>query len=154
MARPTTTLTPGQKRAEKAERVRKVLDAALNSDGQTESDTDVSDTDESDVDTDEAWQWIYETEPEPEAELENGKTPETPSRRQNVREAVKYQQGSKVAVRRRADGLECRIGDCVLLNAPGSKVPWVGMLISFVGRDEDGDECAEFMCKNYPPTTY
>ncbi|RDL42026.1 p-loop containing nucleoside triphosphate hydrolase [Venustampulla echinocandica] len=146
MPRPTTTLTPQQERTEKAERVRKVLNAALNSDGQNESDTDVSETDvsdsdKSDADDDEPWEWIYSGG----AELEKEKAPETPCRRQQVRDAVKCQRGSKIGVRRRADGLECRIGDSVLLNAPGSKVPWVGMLISFVGRDEDGDECAEFM---------
>jgi hypothetical protein len=41
--------------------------------------------------------------------------------------------------------LECRIGDCVLLTAPGNSSDWVGMIKGFTGQDSDGDELAEFV---------
>ncbi|CAG8953211.1 hypothetical protein HYFRA_00003412 [Hymenoscyphus fraxineus] len=49
-----------------------------------------------------------------------------------------------VAFQRKTDGLECRVGDCVVLvGSDGNN--WVGLLKRFVGKDDEGDECAEFV---------
>lgn len=51
-----------------------------------------------------------------------------------------------VAFRRKADGFECRVGDCLeVMGSDGNN--WVGLLRRFVGRDDEGDECAEFVCR-------
>lgn len=51
-----------------------------------------------------------------------------------------------VAFRRKTDELECRVGDCLeVMGSDGNN--WVGLLKRFVGRDHEGDECAEFVCR-------
>jgi hypothetical protein len=132
-----TPLTPQQKRSKKAELARKLSKAAL----ENESDS----SDEESEDEDGHWERIYETK--------KGKGPgldkEGPtSKKRQGRKTSEQQEGNIVGARRKDDGLECRVGDCVLLKAADGSVPWVGMIMQFTGADVDGDDCANFLCKS------
>jgi hypothetical protein len=131
-----TQLTPQQKRAKKAELARKLSKAAL------ENESDSSDG-ESEVEGGH-WERIYETKKGKAADLDKeGPT----SKKRQGRKTSEQQEGNIIGARRKDDGLECRVGDCVLLKAADGSVPWVGMIMQFTGADVDGDDCANFLCK-------
>ena len=113
-----TPQTPRRRQAQKQELAKKILDAALESEEEDEDDN--------------PWEWIYGMG------LKSGKTPRT-------QDPTKSEGGKKIGFRWKDSGIEYMIGDCVLLNAPGSAQPWVGMIKEFVGKDDEGDECAAFM---------
>jgi hypothetical protein len=119
MPRKAGPQTPKQKQAQKSALAKKILDAAL-------EESDQEDEEES------HWEWIYETT------LSNGKITTTKDR-------SKSQDGERIGFRKRDDGFEYRIGDCVMLTAPGNSSDWVGMIKGFTGKDSDGDELAEFV---------
>jgi origin recognition complex subunit 1 len=119
MPRKAGPQTPKQKQAQKSALAKKILDAALEDSDQEGGE-------------DSRWEWIYETT------LKNGKISTTKDR-------SKSQTEKKVGFIKREDGLECRIGDCVMLTAPGNNSDWVGMIKGFTGQDHDGDELAEFL---------
>jgi hypothetical protein len=119
--------TSRQKPVQKVALARKVLDAAL---GNSENESD----EENDT-----YEWIYEED-----------DTVTPGEKQNKKTRDGNNKSGKViGFRKPEDGLEYRVGDCVMLNPPGGTLPWVGMIKEFTGLDDDGDQCAEFMCKEY-----
>jgi hypothetical protein len=131
-----TPLTPQQKRSKKAELARKLSKAAL----ENESDS----SDEESEDETGHWERIYETKKGKRA-ASNNEGPTSNKRR--GRKASEQEEGNIIGARRRDDGLECRVGDCVLLKAADGSVPWVGMIMQFTGADVDGDDCANFLCE-------
>jgi hypothetical protein len=122
MPRKAAPQTPKEKQAHKSALAKKILDAALED----------SDEEEEEEWGDRRWEWIYEMT------LKSGKISTT-------RDRSHSQTGKIVGFRRRDNGLECRIGDCVTLAAPGNSSDWVGMIKRFTGQDSDGDELAEFL---------
>jgi origin recognition complex subunit 1 len=133
----TTTLTPPQKRLNKTELANNLFKAALNGDSDSseeESDGEIG-----------HWERIYETNKSYNSDNEAASSKK---RRGKHAIATKQQETNIIGARRRDDGLECRIGDCVLLKAADGSVPWVGMIMQFTGADEDGDDCANFLCKS------
>ncbi|KAH7323736.1 P-loop containing nucleoside triphosphate hydrolase protein [Rhexocercosporidium sp. MPI-PUGE-AT-0058] len=132
------TLTPRQKRADKAERARKLLAGATL---RREDSDDELGTDEH------PWEWIYE---------KNGKKPQDDDdedesadeekaammpRRRKARNSVRSQ-GAIIGAR--MGTFKCRIGDTVLLKAEGQNQSWVGIIHQFL-EDEDGDKSANFL---------
>lgn len=131
-----TPLTPQQKRSKKAELARKLSKAAL----ENESDS----SEEESEDETGHWERIYETKKGKGAASDN----EGPTSKKRQGKKASEQEGNIIGARRRDDGLECRVGDCVLLKAADGSVPWVGMIMQFTGADVDGDDCANFLCKS------
>lgn len=126
----STALTPKQKRQNRNELAKKLAAAAL----KEESGSEEEEEEQSDEETGH-WERIYE---EKNTNTGRGKT------------STKRPERNIIGARRREDGLECKIGDCVLLKAGSGSVPWVGMIMQFVGLDNDGDECANFLCNCSP----
>jgi len=131
-----TTLTPRQKRNDKTELANKLAEAALNGD----SDSSEEESDEEI----EQWERIYETKNAYNSDNEAGSS----KKRRGKQAKPTTKAPNIIGARRRDDGLECRVGDCVLLKAADGSVPWVGMIMQFTGADEDGDDCANFLCKD------
>lgn len=130
-------LTPQQKRSKKAELARKLSKAAL------ENENDSSD--EESEDESGHWERIYEAK----KSSGSGKDDEGHvSKKRQGRKPSEHQEGNIIGARRKEDGLECKVGDCVLLKAADGSIPWVGMIMQFTGADEDGDDCANFLCKS------
>ncbi|TVY51549.1 Origin recognition complex subunit 1 [Lachnellula cervina] len=128
-----TTLTPRQKRINKTELANKLAEAALNGDSdssQQESDEEIG-----------HWERIYETK-----KSNNSDDEAVSSKKRRGKQAKSTtKEPDIIGARRTDDGLECRVGDCVLLKAADGSVPWVGMIMQFTGADEDGDDCANFL---------
>jgi len=128
-------LTPQQKRSQKAELARKLFKAAL--------EKEITSSDEESEDEGGHWERIYESKKSRGAVSDNeGPT----SKRRQGRKNSEQEEGNIIGAKRRDDGLECSVGDCVLLKAADGSVPWVGMIMQFTGADEDGDDCANFLC--------
>ena len=68
---------------------------------------------------DHPWQWIYSTPSAPE--IHKGRSIS----------------GSQDIVGARMGAFECRLGDCVLLKAEGTKEAWVGLVCEFLQQSED-----------------
>lgn len=131
-----TTLTPRQKRINKTELANKLAEAALN-----------GDSDSSEQESDEEighWERIYETKKSNKSDDEAVSS----KKRRGKQAKSTTKEPDIIGARRTDDGLECRVGDCVLLKAADDSVPWVGMIMQFTGADEDGDDCANFLCKD------
>lgn len=137
MAKSSSSLTPRQKQAQKAERARKLLSGAkLKGTAFVEDDV---------------WEWIYKEDEESdedgqpggEIEEEDDNLPRTPSKRRK-REVVK-KAGRKIIGAKRGD-FECHTGDTVLLQNDTGK-DWVAIVYGFVDDEEDTDEkLATFLC--------
>ncbi|TVY45248.1 Origin recognition complex subunit [Lachnellula occidentalis] len=128
-----TTLTPRQKRINKTELANKLAEAALNED---------SDSSEEEFDEEIGhWERIYETK---ESYSSDNEAVASKKRRGKLARST-TKEPNIIGARRRDDGLECRVGDCVLLKAADGSVPWVGMIMQFTGADVDGDDCANFL---------
>ncbi|KAG4433905.1 hypothetical protein IFR05_010602 [Cadophora sp. M221] len=137
MAPKSNTLTPQQKRADKAERARKLLAGATLS--REDSDDELG-TDEH------PWEWIYEKNGKKEQEdgkdesADEEKAAMTP-RKRKARSAVRSQGaiiGAKMGT------FKCKVGDTVLLKAEGQNQSWVGIIHHFL-EDEDGEKSANFL---------
>ncbi|TVY37714.1 Origin recognition complex subunit [Lachnellula subtilissima] len=128
-----TTLTPRQKRINKTELANKLAEAALN--GDSDSSEEASDEEI------EQWERVYETKNTYNSDNEAGSS----KKRRGKQAKPTTKEPNIIGARRRDDGLECRVGDCVLLKAADGSVPWVGMIMQFTGADEDGDDCANFL---------
>lgn len=130
MARQSKPVTPRQKRANKAERARKLLA------GTTLSREDSDD----ELGTDEyPWEWIYEKQGKGEEE-ESADEEKTP-RKRKARNAVRSQ-GEIIGAT--MGSFKCRVGDTVLLKAEGQNQSWVGIIQHFLEND-DGDMSANFL---------
>ncbi|KAH6707648.1 P-loop containing nucleoside triphosphate hydrolase protein [Leptodontidium sp. 2 PMI_412] len=136
MAPKSDTLTPRQKRADKAERARKLLAGATL---RREDSDDELGTDEH------PWEWIYETnekktqDDDEDESADEEKAAMTP-RKRKARNAVRSQGaiiGAKMGT------FKCKVGDTVLLKAEGQNQSWVGIIHQFL-EDEDGDKSANF----------
>jgi len=107
-----STLTPSQKRAQKAERAKKLLNGSKQRAADQGSD-------------DEVWKWIYEggsdeegaADSEDEEETTN---PNTPSKRRKRKAAKISKAGKKIVGAWRAD-FQCRVGDTVLVTNENGK---------------------------------
>lgn len=139
MAPKSDTLTPRQKRADKAERARKLLAGATL---RREDSDDELGTDEH------PWEWIYETnekktqDDDEDESADEEKAAMTP-RKRKARNAVRSQGaiiGAKMGT------FKCKVGDTVLLKAEGQNQSWVGIIHQFL-EDEDGDKSANFSCR-------
>lgn len=138
MPHKTTTATPRQQRAAKAEKARKILAGVARDD----SDDELGDEDH-------PWEWIYEKQEEGEEqavdESEDEEEPATKKRKRSkaIRNVSRQQRimGAKMGK------FKCKIGDCVLLKAEGTNTAWVGIICEFM-EDDEGEKEAKFMCKN------
>ena len=70
---------------------------------------------------DHPWQWIYSRSP-----------PATPQQEKPTPSSLDI-------VGARMGNFECKVGDCVLLKAEGTKEAWVGMICSFI-QEEQGED--------------
>lgn len=139
MPHETTPLTPRQKRAEKAERARKIL--AGGKLGRDDSDDELGTEDH-------PWQWVYEKKEENQDstgesadESDNGeKTPRSTKRRR-----IASKTSGKKIIGARMGNFMCKVGDTVLLKAEGSNAAWVAMIWNFL-EDDEGEKCANFLC--------
>lgn len=144
MPHQTTSLTPRQKRAEKAERAWRIL--AGGKVGRDDSDDELGTEDL-------PWEWIYEQrlqEPENGSSRdasddsgEESKTARTPRKRRSRKIS---RSGERKIIGARMGSFECKIGDTVLLKADGSNAAWVGIIWEFM-EDEDREKSANFLCK-------
>ncbi|KAL5315572.1 hypothetical protein ACEPPN_016440 [Leptodophora sp. 'Broadleaf-Isolate-01'] len=143
MAPKSDTLTPRQKRADKAERARKLLAGATL---RREDSDDELGTDEH------PWEWIYETnekktqDDDEDESADEEKAAMTP-RKRKARNAVRSQGaiiGAKMGT------FKCKVGDTVLLKAEGQNQSWVGIIHQFL-EDEDGDKSANFSYTDINP---
>ncbi|KAG9239464.1 P-loop containing nucleoside triphosphate hydrolase protein [Amylocarpus encephaloides] len=95
-------------------------------------DDDEDDEEEQDSEEDDGdFEWIYERK------LDNGKLVETRNSMESHNEKI-------IGCKRLSDGLEFRVGDCVMITASGSK-KWVAMIVNFIGQDKSGDESATLL---------
>ena len=80
------------------------------------------DSDDELGDEDHPWQWIYSRSP-----------PSTPRQKHSIAPSLDI-------VGARMGDFECRIGDCVLLKAEGTKEAWVGLICNFIQEDHGNDD--------------
>ncbi|EKD16003.1 origin recognition complex subunit 1 [Drepanopeziza brunnea f. sp. 'multigermtubi' MB_m1] len=123
--------TPWQKRADKAERARKLLAGGT----LTREDSD------DELGTDEhPWEWIYARRENGEGDEESADE-ENRSKKRKARSAIKSRGeivGAKMGT------FSCKVGDSVLLKAEGQSQCWVGLIQQFLD-DDDGEKSANFM---------
>ncbi|XMA10075.1 hypothetical protein WAI453_002866 [Rhynchosporium graminicola] len=137
MAHQSTPLTPRQKRANKADRARKLLAGATL---RREDSDDELGTDEY------PWEWIYEKDghsgqdDDVDEPAEGEKAAMTP-RKRKARNAVRPQ---RTIIGARMGTFKCKVGDTVLLKAEGQNQSWVGIIHQFL-EDEDGEKSANFL---------
>jgi origin recognition complex subunit 1 len=138
MPHKTTTMTPRQQRAAKAEKARKILAGVARDD----SDDELGDEDH-------PWEWIYEKQAEGEEEAvdesEDEGKPATKKRRRS--KAIRNVSQQQRIVGAKMGKFKCKIGDCVLLKAEGINAAWVGIICEFM-EDDEGEKEAKFMCKS------
>jgi origin recognition complex subunit 1 len=129
-------LTPRQKRANKAERARKLLA------GSTLRRDDSEDEDQ-------PWEWIYEKENSnkeggEESADEDGGDRVTPKKRK--RSTVLRPQEKRI-VAATMGCIKYKIGDSVLLKPPDGGAPWVGIILKFL-EDDEGEMSANILCRS------
>jgi len=136
MSNTTVSLTPRQKRLQKAERAKKLLKGIKPKANTYEED---------DEDT---WEWIYQEAEDDDVEgedlSEDGDTLRTPSKRKK-RQAVKNAERKVIGAKRGYQ--EYHVGDTVFLNNDTGK-DWVGIVFGFFEDESEGGEMsASFLCK-------
>ncbi|TDZ28265.1 Origin recognition complex subunit 1 [Colletotrichum trifolii] len=82
---------------------------------------------------DHPWEWL--SDPVDEAPSEKNAL--------STRKRTRLHSNARVIGARMGD-FECRVGDCVLLKAEGSKEAWVAIICEFID-DDDGEKAANFM---------
>lgn len=97
---------------------------------------------------DHPWIWIFETEDGYESDEDapsEGETTDDGPLKSRKRKRKSHRQKTKGdIVGAKMGSFECRVGECVLLKAEGSKEAYVGLICEFC-EDEDGDKAANFM---------
>ncbi|PBP27017.1 origin recognition complex subunit 1 [Diplocarpon rosae] len=132
MAPQSKTATPRQKRADKAERARKLLSGGTLS--REDSDDELG-TDEH------PWEWIYERAEDEEGSGDEEKT----SRNRKAKNAVRSR---REIVGAKMGSFTCIVGDLLLLKAEDQHQCWAGMIQRFVQEHEpgaDGEKSANFL---------
>lgn len=139
MSKSAVSLTPRQKRLQKAERAKKLLSGV-----KPKANA---------FDDDDAWDWIYQEveddDDEPkevaEGDEEDDNAPRTPSKRKK-RQAVKNAERKIIGAKR--GEIECRVGDTVFLqNETGQD--WVAIVFGFFEDESEGGEMsASFLCRH------
>ncbi|CAL3968787.1 hypothetical protein PZA11_004773 [Diplocarpon coronariae] len=122
MAPPLKTGTPRQKRADKAERARKLLSGGALS--REDSDDELGTVEH-------PWEWIYEHGEQETGSFDEEKTPRKRKAKNTVRprrEIVGATMGS----------FTCKVGDLLLLKAEDQGQCWAGMIQRFVEEHEEG----------------
>ncbi|KAL2063001.1 hypothetical protein VTL71DRAFT_6073 [Oculimacula yallundae] len=136
MAPQSNPLTPRQKRADKAERARKLLAGATL---RREDSDDELGTDEH------PWEWIYEKDgkgrdDDEEESADEEKAAMTP-RKRKARNPVT---SKRAIIGAKMGAFKCKVGDTVLLKAEGQNQSWVGIIHHFL-ETEDGEKSANFL---------
>ncbi|RYP45450.1 hypothetical protein DL768_008201 [Monosporascus sp. mg162] len=88
---------------------------------------------------DRPWEWVYASPGGPRSQSSAARSQLEGGRKR------KREDPSPKIVGARMGNFQCRIGDCVLLNAEGSNEAWVAIITDFVESDEDSDKAASFL---------
>ncbi|RYP38954.1 hypothetical protein DL767_002393 [Monosporascus sp. MG133] len=88
---------------------------------------------------DHPWEWVYASPGGPRSQSSAARSQLESGRKRKRDDAEPKIVGARMG------NFQCRIGDCVLLNAEGSNEAWVAIITDFIGSDEDGDKAASFL---------